>query len=119
MYDDSEPGDRIMARKQYHIYVIELDPAVLKIRKLRDENPDYVDGMQCLYVGQTARTPEERFEQHKGGYKSNRYTRKFGRRLRPDIYERYNPLPTRERAEEMEERLAHKLRTRGYAVWYN
>jgi hypothetical protein len=108
-----------MARKQYHIYVIELDPAVLKTRRVKDENPDYVDGMDCLYVGQTARTPEERFEQHKEGYKSNRYTKKYGVRLRPDLYERYNPIRTREQAEEMEEKLASKLRTRGYAVWFN
>jgi hypothetical protein len=67
-----------MARKQYHIYVIELDPRVLKARKVKDENPEYVEGMQCLYVGQTARTPEERFEQHKEGYKSNKYTKKYG-----------------------------------------
>jgi hypothetical protein len=108
-----------MARKQYHIYVIELDPRVLKARKVKDENPEYVEGMQCLYVGQTARTPEERFEQHKEGYKSNKYTKKYGLRLRPDLYERYNPIRTRERAEEMEEKLAAKLRTRGYAVWFN
>jgi hypothetical protein len=104
-----------MSRKRYNIYVIELDPDVLKVSRVKDENPDYVDGMQCLYVGQTARTPEERFEQHKEGYKSNRYTKKYGLRLRPDLYE----LSTRERAEEMEEKLAAKLRTRGYAVWFN
>jgi len=108
-----------MARKQYHVYVIELDPSVLKTRRVKDENPDYVEGMDCLYVGQTAKTPKERFEQHKDGYKSNRYTKKYGVRLRPDLYERYNPIKTRERAEEMEQRLAAKLRTRGYAVWYN
>jgi len=108
-----------MARKQYHVYVIELDPAVLGTRRVKDENPDYVEGMDCLYVGQTAKTPKERFEQHKEGYKSNRYTRKYGVRLRPDLYERYNPIKTRDRAEEMEQRLAAKLRTRGYAVWFN
>lgn len=108
-----------MPKKQYHVYVIELDPSVLKTRRVKDENPDYVEGMQCLYVGQTARSPEERFEQHKEGYKSNRYTKKYGVRLRPDLYERYNPIRTRERAEAMEERIANKLRMRGYAVWYN
>ncbi len=108
-----------MAKKRYHIYVIELDSKALSVKKFAGENPDYVEGMQCLYVGQTARRPEERFEQHKSGYKSNRYTRKFGVRLRPDLYERYNPIATREEAEAMEERLAAKLRKRGYAVWFN
>lgn len=108
-----------MAKARYHIYVIELDLEVVRFRKVREENPDYVDGMPCLYVGQTAKTPEERFQQHLSGTKSNRYVRKFGRRLRPDIFERYNPLRTRQEAEAMEERLAEKLRTRGYAVWFN
>ena len=108
-----------MARKQYHIYVIELDPAVLNTRRVKDENPDYIEGMDCLYVGQTARTPEERFEQHREGYTSNRYTKKYGVRLRPDLSERYTPIRTREQAEEMEQKLAAKLRTRGYAVWFN
>ena len=106
-------------RKQYYVYVIELDPAVLGPRRIKEENPEYIDGMQCLYVGQTARTPEERFEQHKRGHKANRYAKKYGRRLRPDLYDRYNPISTREKAEAMEARLASKLRVRGYTVWYN
>ncbi len=108
-----------MAKTQYHVYVIELDPKVLKIKKLKQENPGYIQGMQCLYVGQSAKKPEERFEQHKKGYKANKYAKKYGRRLRPELYEKYNPITTREKAEAMEERLANKLRTRGYAVWYN
>ena len=106
-------------RKQYHVYVVELDPAVLGTRRVKEENPEYIDGMQCLYVGQTAKSPEERFEQHKEGYKANRYAKKYGRRLRPDLYERYNPISTRASAEAMEAKLAAKFRTRGYAVWYN
>lgn len=108
-----------MAKTQYHVYIIELDPAVLKIKKFKEENPEYIQGMQCLYVGQTAKTPQERYEQHKRGHKANKYTKKYGHKLRPELYEKYNPIPTREKAEAMEERLAHRLRTRGYAVWYN
>jgi len=108
-----------MRRARYNIYVIELDPEVLDVRKFREANPDYVEGMNCLYVGQTAAMPEERFEQHKEGYKANRYARRYGRRLRPDLYERYNPISSRERAENMEEAIAQRLRARGYAVWYN
>lgn len=108
-----------MGRTLYHIYVIELDAEVLQCRKVREENPDYIDGMQCFYVGQTAKSPEERFTQHRKGIKSNRYVRAFGVRLRPDLFERYNPLRTREEAEAMERRLAEKFRVRGYAVWFN
>ncbi|MFA5811020.1 MAG: GIY-YIG nuclease family protein [bacterium] len=109
----------MIRKRRYSVYIIELHPEVLGVRKFMNENPGYIEGMQCLYVGQTATTPEQRFEQHKKGYKANKYARCFGLRLRPELYERYNPIATREKAEEMEAWLAHRLRNRGYAVWYN
>jgi hypothetical protein len=35
-----------------------------------------------LYVGSSAKSPEARFAQHKRGYKSSRYAKRFGLRLR-------------------------------------
>ena len=46
--------------------------------------------LECFYVGMTGIFPEERFKQHKSGYKSSYWPRKYGVRLRPDIYEKYN-----------------------------
>ena len=105
--------------KQYYVYVIELDQSVLEIKKFRDKNPKFFKGDPCVYVGQSAKKPNIRFEQHKEGYKANRYAKRFGLKLRPDLYEKYNPIPTRKDAEEIEEMLGEILRKRGYAVWFN
>lgn len=98
------------------VYVIELDPKVLKDRKFRAANPDHDPSKPCLYVGCTGMSPEMRFENHRRGYKSNRYAHKFGLRLRPDLYACYNPMPY-DAAAEMEVELAQGLREDGYAVW--
>ncbi|MBT3478334.1 MAG: GIY-YIG nuclease family protein [Candidatus Marinimicrobia bacterium] len=105
--------------KHYYVYVIELDPAVADIKKFRSKNPNYMTGNGCVYVGQSSRKPEVRFEQHKEGYKSNTYAKRFGLKLRPDFYEKYNPIPSRKDAEAIEEMLGEELRSRGFGVWYN
>jgi len=105
--------------KKYYVYVIELDPLVADQRKFRDKNPKYIKGNGCVYVGQSVRKPNLRFEQHKEGYRSNKYAKRFGLKLRPDLFEKYNPVPTRKDAEEIEQMLGKELRGRGYGVWYN
>ena len=104
---------------KYFVYVIELDPKVADLRKFRAKNPQYITGNGCFYVGQSTRTPELRIEQHKEGYKSNKYAKYYGEKLRPDIYDKYNPIPTREDALIIEEYLGKKLKSKGAAVWYN
>ena len=106
-----------MAR--YFVYVIELDPKVADLRKFRKKNPNYIKGNGCVYIGQTAKNPKLRFEQHKEGYKSNRYAKYYGVKLRPDIYDKYNPIPTRKDAEQLEEYLSKELRGKGIGVWFN
>ena len=105
--------------KQYFVYVIELDSVVMDRKKFRVKNPNYINGNDCVYVGQSSRKPFLRFEQHKEGYKSNKYAKYYGIKLRPDLYEKYNPIPTRKDAEEIEEMLGNELRSRGYGVWFN
>ena len=83
---------------KYFVYVIELDPKVADLKKVRKKNPNYIKGNGCFYVGQSTRPPELRFEQHKEGYKSNKYAKYYGKKLRPDIYKKYNPIPTRDDA---------------------
>ena len=70
-------------------------------------------------MGQSAKKPEIRFKQHKEGYKSNTYARRFGIKLAPEFYEKYNPIPTRKDAEELEEYVALKLRKERFGVWFN
>jgi hypothetical protein len=41
---------------------------------------------------QTGKTPEQRLEDHKRGYKSNKYAEKYGVRLALEFLERANPM---------------------------
>jgi len=107
------------------VYVIELSRKVFsEDRKFREANPQYNWVLECLYVGQTAKTPQERFAQHKSGYRNAKgqklfaeVVRKYGRYLRPSLYQDIGPL-SREEALEVEEGLALELRRKGYAVWW-
>ena len=101
----------------YSVYVIALRPEVLRKKKVARENADRREDRPCVYVGQTARTPEERFEQHRVGKRSSRIVREFGVQLKPRLHRNWGPYETRAEAEAAERRLAERLRRRGYAVW--
>ena len=110
-----------------NLYVIRLGKSgdgksVLADRKFMAGNPHYrhriLLGKPCVYVGQTALDPEERFRQHKRGYKACRIAKKYGRHLMKKEYRHLNPVPASE-AEEWEEALALRLQRKGYAVWWN
>ena len=103
-------------RLAHSVYVIELDPAVLGERRFRARNPNYVDGMPCVYVGMTGLAVEDRFANHLAGHKGNRYVRRYGLRLLPALYECFNPMPY-EAARQMERDLADELQEKGCAVW--
>lgn len=68
-----------------------------------------------LYVGQTARDPDLRFDQHKAGYKSSSAARRFGVRLLPDMVAHLNPMRQWESLD-LEEALAEGFRVGG-VVW--
>lgn len=116
-----------MPKTKYKVYVIELSKKVFSERtKFRLANPQFNGVLQCLYVGMTSKTPKERFEQHKTGYRnskgyklSSNIVEKYGQYLRPSLYEHIKPMATRAEALKMEEKLALDLRRQGYAVWYN
>lgn len=111
----------------YTVYVIELSKKVFnESAKFRAANPQYHGVLECLYVGMTSKTPKERFEQHRTGYRnkeghklSSNIVQKFGRYLRPSLYNHIEPMKTRAEALRMEEKLALELRRKRYAVWYN
>ena len=96
-----------------------MDKSVGKLIKFRAQSPNFLFGNRCFYVGQSVRKPFQRFKQHKDGYKANKYVKKFGIELVPFFYEKYNPIPTRKDAEELEEYLANKLRLDRFGVWSN
>ena len=104
--------------RRFSVYVVELDSKVFAFHKFREANPGCTRPKACLYVGMTAHTPDERFDQHKAGYKSGKYVKRYGLRLVPELYHHHNPLYY-EDACRMEAQLAEALRNRGYAVWHN
>lgn len=74
----------------------------------------------------TSKSPKERFEQHKTGYKnkkgfkiSSRLVEKYGLYLRPSLYNHIPSIDSREKALEIEKKLALELRRKRYAVWFN
>jgi hypothetical protein len=74
-------GNRLMARspqKTCSIYVVELDKEVLNEKKFAAANPQYDLEKPCVYVVQTGRTSELRFEQHKAGYRSTSMWKNMG-----------------------------------------
>lgn len=113
---------------KYCVYVVELSKKVFtENRKFREANPQFNGMLECLYVGMTSKTPQERFIQHRTGYVNKKghnlsasIVRKYGRYLRPSLYAHINFKPmTRAQALVMEEKLAWDLRRQGYAVWFN
>jgi len=65
-----------------------------------------------LYVGQTSRDPDWRFDQHKSGYKASSAARRFGVRLLPALVEHLNPM-RRWEALDLEAALAEAFRAAG------
>jgi hypothetical protein len=108
--------DKTFSNNHHNVYVIELYPQVMNEWKFRERNQQYDSKQLCLYIGMTGLTPEERFENHKAGYKSNKYVKKYGKYLRPSFYDTFNPM-SYEDALFVEKWLAFQLAKQGFAVW--
>lgn len=102
-------------RDHHNVYVVLLDKAVGKIRKVKLLNPNHDPKKPSVYVGLTGLTPEERFANHQQGIKSSSLVKRFGIRLLPELYEHLNPMPY-EAAAQMEKDLTEDLRRVGYTV---
>ncbi len=106
-------------RADRNLYVVELDPNVFeREERFRGANLHWIPGKLCVYVGMTGLTPEERFRAHMRGEHAARLVRRYGRRLLPEFYQDFNPLPY-ELGQAMEQELAQQLRADGLAVWQN
>jgi hypothetical protein len=92
------------------VYVIELDPEGSK-------DP----GKGFVYVGETSKTPEARYEEHIRGRRNrrgrlySRAVRKYGQRLRPDLAPETRYFDGAS-ARAAEKRWARKLKDEGYKV---
>jgi len=95
--------------RQYSVYVIELSRECLS----------QPCALAPVYVGQTAHTPEHRFEQHKaGGRLAAGKAHKYGKRLRYDLMRGIGPFATRKEAEAAEQAVARALESRGHRVFW-
>ena len=112
----------------YCVYVIELSKKVFtENARFRAANPQFNGILECLYVGMTSKSPAERLQQHKTGYRNKKgiklsayLAHNYGSYLRPSLYEHLNAKPmTRSQALKVEEKLSLDLRRQGYAVWFN
>jgi hypothetical protein len=68
-----------------------------------------------LYVGLTGLTPDQRYLNHKSGYKASRWARRYGIGLLPALYRHLNPLAW-ESAIDAEVALAEALAQTGVRV---
>jgi hypothetical protein len=89
------------------VYVIELDRAAGRRRDPR---------IPWVYVGSSARSPEERFAQHQRGYKSARLVKRHALRLRPDLYEDLGSFRGSKSACRAEKRRARELADCGFVA---
>lgn len=111
----------------YRVYVVELSRKVFtENRKFREANPQFNGVLECLYVGMTSKSPEERLKQHKTGYRnakghnlSANIVQKYGLYLRSSLYGHILPMTSRAEALKAEKALALELRRQRYAVWFN
>lgn len=99
----------------HNVYVILLDAKAARDRKILKANPNRDQSKPCVYVGMTGLAPEERFQNHKSGWKAAAAVKRFGIRLLPELYECFNPMPF-EAAVAMEREFADELRRQGYTV---
>ncbi len=103
----------------HNLYVIELRPEIFeRERRFSEANPRWVPGKVCVYVGMTGLPPAERFQKHLQGERDARFVHKYGRRLLPELYRHFNPIP-HDLARVMEPELARQLREQGHGVWQN
>jgi hypothetical protein len=89
------------------VYVIELDRAAGRRRDSR---------IPWVYVGSSARSPEQRLDQHRRGYKSARLVKKFALRLRPELYEDLEPVKSSKQAVAAEKKRARELADCGFVA---
>jgi hypothetical protein len=106
-------GHRVVGQAHHRVYVIELDPS--------ERYPGF--GGTWVYVGQSSRSPEDRFREHTSGARNredrgrlyNDEVRRWGMRLLPQFYAHLHPSCTAQ-AEARELALARQLLAKGFKV---
>lgn len=103
----------------FSVYVIRLKATALKVNKFARANPNYISTKPCVYVGSSALTPEQRYENHLKGKTGSKWVKDFHIGLYKGLTAEQPKYATRQEAEFAEFVLAMRLRRKGYAVWTN
>jgi hypothetical protein len=90
----------------YTIYII----------NLVDESGSGPAPGKWVYVGETSKTPEDRFDEHKSGTRDNKDAREHGRDLNYDLMKDIPQVRFRQDSEWLEAHTGEELRDRGYVV---
>jgi len=98
--------DPANGNETYTIYIVNLvdDPA-----------PDLATG-KWVYVGETSKTPEKRFDEHKNGIRANKDAREHGRDLNYDLMKDIPQVRFKQDSKWLEAQTGEELRSRGYVV---
>jgi len=98
--------DPANGNETYTIYIINL---------VDDSEPDLAPG-KWVYVGETSKTPEERFDEHKNGIRDNKAAREHGRDLNYDLMKDIPQVRFKQDSKWLEAHIGEKLRDCGYKV---
>ena len=98
--------DPANGNETYTIYIVNL---------VDDSEPDLAPG-KWVYVGETSKTPEERFDEHKNGIRDNKAARDHGRDLNYDLMKRIPQVRCKQDSKWLEAHAGEKLRDCGYKV---
>ena len=99
-----------------------LDPAngnetyTIYIINLVDESGSGPEPGKWVYVGETSKTPEKRFDEHKNGIRANKDAREHGRDLNYDLMKDIPQVRFRQDSIWLEADTGEKLRDGGYVV---
>ncbi len=104
---------------KYSVYVIRLQSAAMNEPKFARANPEFDHRKPCVYVGSTARAPEQRYEDHLTKKTGSKWVKQFHICLHKTLTEKQPTYSTRKEAEFAVFVLAMHLRNRGYGVWTN
>jgi len=98
--------DPANGNETYTIYIVNL---------VSESGSDPVPG-KWVYVVETSKTPEERFDEHKNGIRDNKAARDHGRDLNYDLMKRIPQVRFKQDSKWLEAHAGEKLRDCGYVV---
>ncbi len=96
----------------YSVYKVPLDAKVWDDKKFTQDNPDAKKEHTPIYIGSTGKNIVDRFHNHKGGIKHNKYVKEYGKGI-----ELVSEHPTWAEAHKKEIAVALEMKRKGVGVF--